>query len=90
MTHVKDIDNSANPPEKEDWVLIEKVDGKFVADGTVSAMDGPAYFQPEPFDTLDDAVTASLVWASEQFVRPTVLRDGGALFLRFMALVALR
>lgn len=63
MTQLKDIDGASKPPEKEDWVLIEKVDGKFVADGSLSAIDGPAYFQPEPFDTLDEAVTASLAWA---------------------------
>ncbi|UXN67497.1 hypothetical protein N8E89_28795 (plasmid) [Phyllobacterium sp. A18/5-2] len=59
MTQVKDIDISATPPQNEDWVLIEKVDEKFVADGSVSAIDGPAYYQPEPFDTLDEAVTAA-------------------------------
>jgi hypothetical protein len=48
--------------------LIEKVDEKFVADGSVSAIDGPAYYQPEPFDTLDEAVTASLVWAEKNDV----------------------
>lgn len=65
MTQIKDIDGASKPPEKEDWVLIEKVDGKFVADGSLSAIDGPAYFQPEPFDTLDEAVTASLAWAEQ-------------------------
>jgi hypothetical protein len=68
MTQVKDIENSESPPKNEDCVLIEAADGKFVASGSLSAIDGPAFFKPAPFETLDEAVTASLVWAEQNEV----------------------
>jgi hypothetical protein len=77
MTQVKDIENSETPPQNEDWVLIEETDGKFVASGSLSAIDGPAFFKPAPFDTLDEAVTASLVWAEPNGVPFVYVRANG-------------
>ena len=68
MTQVKDIETRDTLPEGGDCVLIEKANGKFVANGSVTAIDGAGVFEPEPFDTLDEAVTASLVWAEENDV----------------------
>ncbi|WP_271898320.1 hypothetical protein [Candidatus Phyllobacterium onerii] len=68
MTQVQDIEKSDIPPENEDWVLIEVTDGKFVASGSLTAIDGPAFFKPAPFETLDEAVTASLLWAEQNDV----------------------
>lgn len=68
MTQVQDIEKSESPPENEDWVLIEATEGKFVASGSLTAIDGPAFFKPAPFGTLDEAVTASLLWAEQNEV----------------------
>ncbi|WP_271899280.1 hypothetical protein [Candidatus Phyllobacterium onerii] len=68
MTELRDIDNLATPPEVGDWVLIERDGEKFIASGPVNGTRKASFFKPTPFDTLDQAVTASLVWAEQNEV----------------------
>jgi hypothetical protein len=51
LTQVRDIEKSETLPGNEDWVLIEATDGKFVASGSLTTIDGPAFFKPAPFVT---------------------------------------
>ena len=76
MTEVRDIEVAATPPANEDWVLVERAGSKFAANGAVTAIDGMGVFKPEPFDTLDEAVTASLVWAEKNDVPYVYVRLG--------------
>jgi hypothetical protein len=50
----------------------------FVASGSLTTIDGPAFFKPAPFATLDEAVTASLVWAEQNEVPFVYVRAGQA------------
>ncbi len=68
MVELRDIEYDEDPPENEDWVLISRAGEKFVASGSSAETHGATFYSPQPFDTLDEAVTASRDWAAHNDV----------------------
>jgi hypothetical protein len=51
-------------PSKADHVLVEPLPGgKFTARGSVIASHRLAFFNPSPFNSLDEAIASSKSWA---------------------------
>lgn len=77
MVEVRDIQTNETPPENGDWVLIEKVGTKFVANGSAAGTRDVTFFKPGTFATADDAIAASVAWAVQNEV-PVVYVRGKA------------
>ena len=67
MVEVHDIARYEKPPEGG-RVVIEPAGGRFVANGVSPAKGSEGYWRPPAFDTLDEAIAASIEWASKNDV----------------------
>ena len=67
-------DGDAIDPDS-DHVIIQKVNGKFVANGSVAGNGYAAFFTPDPFDTEDEAFAAASQWADANGSPAIYVRD---------------
>ena len=74
MVVVRDILRHERPAENM-WVVIEFGGGRFVANGFRPDEGHGIFWTPPAFDTLDEAIAASIDWASKNGV-PTVYVKG--------------
>jgi hypothetical protein len=74
MVVVRDIHRSEMPAEAA-RVIIEFGGGRFVANGFKPGRQSGTSWTPPAFDTLDDAIEASVEWASKNGV-PAVYIKG--------------
>jgi hypothetical protein len=72
MVMVRDIPRNEIPSERA-YVVIEFAGGRFVANGFKVGQHG-IYWTPAAFDTLDQAIEASVEWATENGVAAVYVR----------------
>lgn len=69
MAEIVEIPATKPIPADCDYVLVEGVKGKFVANGSsIADPKSVAYFTPAPFDSLEEAVATSARWADAHSV----------------------
>lgn len=78
MVQVRNITMSEEPPQGEDWILVEADGHLFRAHGSVQlegdGANGAEVFAPLLFETVEAAVDASVKWAQTNRVPVVYVR----------------
>jgi hypothetical protein len=68
MAEVQNIAKGASPPEDQPRIVIEHAGGRFVANGFSPGKAPGAFWAPPAFESLEDAIEASIAWADQNNV----------------------
>jgi hypothetical protein len=75
VVEVRNLGSNQAGPDGAAWVLIEKVGDKYSVTGRASQKAIDASFAPREFDTAEEAIKASVVWADLLGIPVLYVRD---------------